>query len=170
MKKKLLFPLIAAFLLVPWPIAYAFDSANASNATVTITPADASVAPHIQAFGLAIGSVEPGELFTVDTSGAGVDKQFSLCITNTDEMVACYRYMTLNIGIYVRTNDGNWNKVTTAGGAVPDIYLTIQDGIVSFTLPADAFYKITIDKGCFYCYGNDKNGYIAAPDFNLTVD
>jgi hypothetical protein len=44
----------------------------------------------------------------------------------------------------------------------------MQGGLVSFMLPGNATYKITIDKGCFYCYGANPAGNIAAPDFNLT--
>ena len=168
MNRKFLFPLIAALLLAPWPIVYAYDSVKAANVPVTIQAVDASAAPHIQAFGHAIGSVSPGELFRVDTSATGVDTLFTLFITNTNELVNCYRYMTLNIGIYVQTNTGGWQKVTAAGGTVPDVYLTMQGGLVSFTLPGNAAYKITIDKGCFYCYGANSAGNVAVPDFNLT--
>jgi hypothetical protein len=82
MKRKLLFPLMAALLLVPWPIAYAYDSASAANVPVTIEAADASAAPQIEAFGNAIGSVSPGDLFRVDTSATMVDTLFTLYLTN----------------------------------------------------------------------------------------
>lgn len=170
MKKKLLFPLIAALLLVPWPVAYAYDSVKAANDSVTIMAADASTAPQIQAFGHAIGGVNAGELFRVDTAATGVDTHFTLYMTNTDEMVDCYRYMTLHIVIYVQSGIDQWQKVTAAGGTAPDIYLTMQGGCVSFTLPANATYKITVENGCFYCYGVNSAGHIVAPNFNLAAD
>jgi len=166
MKKKLLFPLIAALLLAPWPIVYAYDSVSAASAPVTITAADASVAPQVKAFGHAIGGVSPGELFRVDTSTIGMDTLFTLCITNTDELVKCYRYMTLNIGIYVQRDTAQWQKVTASG----DFYLTMEGGMVSFFLPGSATYKITIEKGCFYCYGANAAGNITMPVFSLTAN
>jgi len=169
MKRKLLFPLIAALLLVPWPIAYAYDSVKAANIPMTIEAADPSAAPQMKAFGNAIGSVSPGELFRVDTTGAA-DTLFTIYLTNTDELVSSYRYMTLNIGIYVQTDTDRWEKATTfTGGTSPDIYLTMQGAVVSFTLPGSAKYKITIEKGCFYCYGVHSAGNIAVPEFNLTA-
>jgi hypothetical protein len=165
MKKKLLLPLLAALLLAPWPIVYAYDSVNAANLPVAISPANVSVAPQMQAFGHAIGSVSPGELFRVNTSTIVADTPFSLCFTNTDELMKCYRYMNLNIGIYVQTYADQWQKVTDSG----DIYLTLQSGLVTFNLTGDAVYKITIDKGCFYCYGANSAGNIAVPVFNLAA-
>jgi len=165
MKKKLLFPLIAALLLAPWPIVYAYDSANGADVPIAIIASDAAVMPQMQVFGHAIGGISPGELYRVDTSTIGVDTLFTLYLTNTNELAECYRYMTLNIGVYVRADTNQWQKVTASG----DIFLTMQGGTVSFTLPGNAVYKITIEKGCFYCYGANSAGNIAVPAFNLTV-
>jgi hypothetical protein len=165
MKKKLLLPLLAALLMAPWPIAYAYDSANAANLPVTISPANVSAAPQLQAFGHAIGSVSQGDLFRVDTTAIAADALFSLFLTNTEDLVKCYRYMNLNIGVYVQTEPGQWQKITSSG----DIYLTLQGGFVSFNLTGDAVYKITIDNGCFYCYGANPEGNIAVPTFNLAA-
>jgi hypothetical protein len=162
MKRKLLLPLIAAVLLVPWPIAYAYDSVTASNTPVAIQAADESIAPQMKAYGNAIGSVSTGELFRVDTASMQADTLFTLYLTNTDELTNGYRYMNLNIGIYVQTEAGQWEKIIAGANSV-DLYLTMQGGLVSFVLPGGAQYKITVDKGCFYCYG----GGAAAPSFNL---
>jgi hypothetical protein len=45
----------------------------------------------------------------------------------------------------------------------------MQNGQVSFTLPGYARYKITIDKGCFYYYGDSDGEGAVAPEFYLTV-
>jgi hypothetical protein len=170
MKRKLLFPLVAALLLVPWPIAYAFDEVKAANLPLTIAAAEPSLAPKMEAFGNAIGGVTPGDLFQVDTSGIVVDTQFTIYLTNTDELIHSYRYMTLNIGIYVQTDTDRWERATASNGdAFQDVYLTMQNGLVSFTLPGNARYKITIEKGCFYCYGVNPGESIASPEFNLTA-
>ena len=169
MKRKLLFPLIAALLLAPWPVAYAYDEVRAADMPLTIVAADPSSAPQIKAFGHAIGSVSPGDLFQVDMSSIAVDSVFTMYLTNADELVHSYRYLTLNIGIYVQTDIDRWEKLTAAAGeTLHDIYLTMQGGLVSFTLPGSARYKITIEQGCFYYYGSGA-GSIAIPGFNLTT-
>jgi hypothetical protein len=168
MKRKLLFPVIAALLLAPWPVAYAYDKAMAVNIPVTIEAADPSTAPKINAFGNAIGGVTPGDLFYIDTADSTGDMLFTLYITNTDELVHYYRYITLNIGIYVQADIDQWEKVNTGDGEIPpETYITMQSGTLSFTLPGYAKYKITIEKGCFYSYGADSNKSIPVPKFYL---
>jgi hypothetical protein len=170
MKRKLLFSLVAALLLTPWGVAYAYDEVNASNIPLTIEQADPALAPNINVVGNAIGGVTAGDLFQIDTSGTTTDTLFTLYFTNLDELVHSYRYMTLNIGIYVQTNINEWEKATTiAGETFPDIYITMQGGLVSFTLPGASKYKITIDKGCFYSYGATPNKSAAIPRFYITT-
>ena len=170
MKRKLLFPLIVALLLAAWPVVYAYDNALADNIPTTIEVADPSTAPQLNGFGNAIGKVTPGDLFHVDTSGVTADTLFTLSITNTDELVHSYRYMTLNIGIYVQADIDRWEKIYTGSGEIPpETYITMQSGTVSFSLPGCAKYKITIDKGCFYCYGAKSNNSVPVPEFYLTT-
>lgn len=170
MKRVIFFSLIAALLLIPCAVAYANDDVQAAGNAVNIEPADPTLAPSIEVFGNAIGGVEAGDLFLIDLSGTMVDTEFTLSITNTDELVHSYRYMTLNVGIYVQTDVGGWEKVTTiAGETLPDIYITMQGGIVSFTLTGNARYKITIDKGCFHSYGVAQGKKTAVPSFYLTA-
>jgi len=170
MKRKLLFPLIVALLLAAWPVAYAYDNALADNIPTTIEVADPSTAPQLNGFGNAIGKVTPGDLFHIDTSGVTADTLFTLSITNTDELVHSYRYMTLNISIYVQADIDRWEKVNTGSGEIPpETYITMQNGTVSFSLPGCAKYKITIDKGCFYCYGAKSNNSVPVPEFYLTT-
>ena len=94
----------------------------------------------------------------------------TLLMTNTDELIHNYRYLTLNVGVYVQTSTDQWEKVTTDNGELlPDTYITMLNGKVSFTLPGYAKYKITIDKGSFYCYGTNTGESAASPEFYLTV-
>ncbi len=170
MKRKLLFPLIAALLLSPWPVAYAYDGAMANNAPMNIEPAESSAAPRINAYGNAIGGITPGDLFYIDSSQSNADTLYTLYITNTDELIHHYRYMTLNIGVYVQTDVDTWEKVIQNEGETPrDNYVTLHNGEVSFELPGCANYRITVDKGCFYCHsiGADKDA--ASPRFYMTV-
>ena len=170
MKKKLIFLLLAILLLTPWPVAYAYGNTMAEQAPIQITAAESAATPHWQAFGHAIGGVTPGDLFYIDTDNLTADTPVTLYITNTDELVHYYRYLTLNVGVYVQTDVDQWEKVTTGNGeSLPDTYITMLNGRVSFTLPGYARYKITIDKGCFYCYGNGDDGNAISPAFYLTA-
>jgi hypothetical protein len=168
MKRKLIFLLLTALLLTPWPVAYAHDAAAGQN-PIQIEAAEATAAPHWNAFAKAIGGVSPGDLFYIDTGDITTDMLVTLYITNTDELVQYYRYLTLNVGVYVQTGTDQWQKATAGNGELlTDIYLTMLNGRVSFTLPGYAKYKITIDKGCFYCYGST-DGSTTSPTFYLTV-
>jgi hypothetical protein len=166
MKRKLLFPVIAALLLAPWPVAYAYDEAMAVNAPMTIEAAEPGATPSLQAYRNFIGSITPGDLFYIDVSETATDTFYTLCITNTDELIRNYRYMNLNIGVYVQTDIDKWEKV---GVNPPDIYLTMQNGAVDIKLPGCGNYKITVDKGCFYCHGVGAEGNVASPEFYLST-
>ena len=170
MKKKLIFPLLAALLLIPWPVAYAHDNALAGQAPIQIEAADPAAVPQWKAYGNAIGGVTPGDLFYINSGNNTADMPVTLHMTNTDELVHNYRYLTLNVGVYVQTGTDQWEKATAGNGELlPDTYITMLNGKVSFTLPGYAKYKITIDKGCFYCYGTDTGESAASPEFYLTV-
>jgi len=166
MKRKLLFPLIAALLLAPWPVAYAYDEAIAANSPLSVEAAEPASAPSINAYGHSIGGVAPGDLFYINSSETATDTFCTLYITNTDELISCYRYMNLNIGIYIQTDIDKWEK---AGGNPEDIYLTLHNGMVDITLPGCGNYKITVDKGCYYCHGVGKDGNIASPEFYIST-
>ena len=169
MKRKLLFPLIAALLLAPWPVAYAYDEALAINSPGNVEPAEVAAAPRLNAFGHSIGSVTPGVLFYVESANTTNDIHLSLYITNADELVHQYRYMNLKIGIYMQTGIDEREEVTWGEEAPRDIYITMQSGMTELTLRGYTNYKITVDKGCFYCYGAGMSEKAAFPQFYLTL-
>ncbi len=170
MKRKLIFFLIAALLLVPWTVAYAYDDAAAATGPVMITSPGPDSLPRFNVYGKAIGGLTPGDIFLIDCSGSTIDTSFTLYITNTDELVHNFRYMTLNIGTYVETDPGGWEKVATVEGENPrETYLTMQNGMMSFVLAGGTKYKITIEKGCYYCYGTGTDGKSTLPEFYLTA-
>jgi len=168
MKRKLVFTLITVLLLFPWTVAYAYDNAAASTEPVEITPAGSESLPRFNVCGNAIGGVIPGDIFIIDSTGKEMDSSFTLYISNADELIHNYRYMTLNIGVYIQAQTGDWEK-TTPGENSQDIYLTMQNGTVSFVLTGNAKYKITVDKGCYYCYGIGPGRIVVLPDFYLTT-
>jgi hypothetical protein len=170
MKKNVFFVLIAALLLAPWPVVYAYDGVNADSETSYIQPAETGAGPQMQAYGNAIGSVTPGDLFIVDMTPANGDTYFELIISNANELVTDYRFMNLKVGIFIQgADEQHWNRLTASNGdALPDIYITMFSGKADFVLPGGSKYKIVIDTGCFYCYGKRSGVEIASPTFYLT--
>jgi hypothetical protein len=169
MKKVLFIVLTLVLLLIPCGVAYAYDEAGADESHMTIEPADQAAAPYIEAFGNAIGGVKAGDLFYIDVSGTTADTPFTLYITNTNELVHSYRYMNLNVGIYVQTDTDNWEKLSVlVGEPCLDLYLTMQNGLVNFTLPGGAEYKVTIENGCYRSYPITSGKSSTIPNFYLT--
>ena len=169
MKRKLILSLLAMLLLTPWPVAYAYDEVLAVNETINIEPAGETATPQMNAFGYAIGVVTSGDLFYIDSANTIADIHLTLYITNTDELVNRYRYMNLKIGIYKEFDIDQWEEVTWGIEETQrDIYLTMQGGMTEFTLPGYGNYKVTIEKGCFYCYGYGPDESTVFPEFYLT--
>ncbi len=169
MKRKIIFAFVVALLLAPWPVAYAHDDALAMNSPANIEPAEEAAAPKMNVFGHAIGGITAGDLFYIDSDNMTADTHYTLYITNTDELVNQYRYMNLKIGIYRQTDADRWEEVTWgAEEEIHEVFITMQSGITEFILPGYNSYKITIDSGCFYCYGVDESGIAAIPKFYLT--
>jgi len=173
MRKKLIFILLAVLLLTPWPVAYAYNTGDsvAVQEAVRIEAAELSAAPSFNVFGRAIGGVSaPGDLFYVDAANSPADVSFILCLTNTQELVRCYRYMILKVGVYAQTDTNQWEKVSlSTTEPVSDTYVTLLNGQVSFSLRGGAKYKVTVDSGCFYCTAVDADGGSLSPQFYLTL-
>ena len=159
---RLIFPLLCVLLLTPWPIAYAYDTVNAAEPPVQITAAEAT--PSITAFGKAIGSVKPGDLFYIDVSNSPADIEVNLYLTNASELVHNYRYMILKVGVYVQSGGNGWEKAS-----LPDTYLTMHNGGVSFRLQGYARYRVSLDGGSFYCLTADETKEELSPRFYLEV-
>jgi len=171
MRKKLILTLLAILLLTPWPVAYAYDNALAGPEPIQIEAAETSAAPSWSAFGKAIGGVTPGDLFYIDVMNNSADTLVTLYITNSEELIHYYRYMILKVGVYVQADTNQWEKaITGSGEQIPDIYITMQNGKVSFTLPGYAKHKVTLDSGCFYCFRTDADEGSMSPKFYLTAE
>ncbi len=174
---KRFFPLIALLLLAPWPVVYAhtYTDDMAGQDTVRIEAAEASATPSMAVFGKAIGRVTPGDLFYIDASDNQThnqaDIQVNLYLTNTQDLINYYKYLILKVGVYVENDAGEWEKASMGNGElIDDIFITMRNGRVSFTLPGLAKYKVTIDSGNFYCFSvsGDKSSF--SPQFYLEVD
>ena len=115
LRKRWFFPLLAVLMLVPWPVAYAFDSARvqAESEEVSITPAPPPEMPHWKAFGKAIGGVsQPGTIFYLDAAESTMDFPVTLYLTNASELASAYRYLHLRVGVYVQNGAGGWEKAS----------------------------------------------------------
>jgi len=172
---KRFFPILALLILTPWPIAYAhtYTDDTADQDAVRIEVADPSVAPSFgDVFGKTIGGVTtPGDLFYIDATNNAADIQITLYITNAQELSHCYRYLILKVGGYVENSAGEWERASMGNGEpIPDTFITLHNGQVSFTLPGLAKYKVTIDSGGYYCINAVADGGSVSPQLYLTVD
>jgi len=163
---KRFFPLIVLLLLAPWPVAYAHDISDGvvGEETVRIEVAEASAQPTWTAFGKAIGGVTPGDLFYIDATDNPADIQVTLYITNANELIGSYRNLILEVGVYAGSDTGEWEKAST------DIFITMRNGQVSFTLPGYAEYKVTIDGGSYYCTTANSDSGSLSPQFYLEMN
>ena len=170
-KKFTLIFLIGMLLLILVPVSYAYGNDRATS-QVQIEAAEPAAAPSWTAFGRAIGGVTtPGDLFYIDTTKTTTDLQATLNFTNTQQLIHCYRYLNLEVGVYVEDEANQWQKIPcSTDGAIPDMYITLRNGQVGFMLPGNAKCKVTIDGGCFYCTRTNAEGGSISPQFCLVAE
>jgi len=165
--------ILSLLILAPWPVAFAYDMGNNESdaGMIQIEVAELSAKPEATVFGRTIGGIVPGDLFYIHTDDYPAEIMATLHVVNTEELIRCYRYMNLKVGVYVQANAGQWQESWEDGEKlIPDTYLTLHNGQVSFTLPSYAKYKITIDSGCYYCNTVNTDGGSVSPRFYLTVN
>ncbi|MFC1931069.1 hypothetical protein ACFLXJ_02570 [Chloroflexota bacterium] len=167
---KRIFPFFALTLLLPWPIAYAFDNNAAGQETVKIEVADESAKPTSTAFGQSISGIDPGELFRIDASSNTADIVVTLYLTNAEKLINYHRFMTLNVGVYVE-NNGEWERAYGSdGNQIQATVLSMKNGQVSFVLPGYAKYMIGVDSGAFFCRNANADASSLSPRFYLEVN
>lgn len=165
-----IFPYILLFLVLPWPVAYAAGADVASGkGEIIIDAAAPSAQPSYTAYGRAIGGVNnPGDLFYVDATGNSQDIKVTLYMTNAQWLVRYYRYLILDVGVYVETTAGHWERATASSGEkVPKTIISMSNGQVSFLLPGNSRYRVSIDSGCFYCGAAGADSRSLSPQFCL---
>lgn len=169
-----IFPLLAVLLLTPWPVAYAqsYNGDIVGQNAVQIEVAEASEKPTWTVFGRAIGGfTTPVDLFYIDATNNAADIHVTLYITNSQELMHCYRYLILKVGLYVENIAGEWEKASSGSGElISDSFITLCNAQVSFTLPGYLKYKVNIDSGSFYCTSINTGRGSFSPQFYLTVD
>ncbi len=172
MKKKLLFGLLMAALLVPWPVAYAYDGgspASGADYPVTVTPVESDLTPQVTVYGAAIGSIQPGDLFYIDTANATMDASFILFFTNNDDLAATYRSLSVEIGLFGRDTGGDWVPVTDYGPASQALFMCLKSGSTQFTVTGYNRYKVSVTHGYYDAFPFRAGDPPAAvPEFYLT--
>ena len=173
MKTRLIFIILCLILLAISPVAYVYgiDDSVLGQETVQVQAAEPSEAPSFTAFGRAIGGVTPGDLFFIDATEKMSDIHLTLYFTNTQSLIHYYRYMILKVGIYVESSAGKWQRAAGYDSQpIPDTFITLSNGEVSFTVAGGANYKGTIDGGRFYCITASAESDSLSPQFYLTAD
>lgn len=119
---------------------------SVSGADADIAAVEADGSPSWPAMhGNMIGTIETTSLFKVtpDPSYTG-DLLISVNLTNADELIKCYRFLMMKIGIFTPADDQVGRTEL----------LTIKNGTVSFELPRGAgwadFYRVKITSGSFH--------------------
>jgi hypothetical protein len=167
--KKLLtlgLALIAAFFIVTRLTPVAYGQTNDTAATpIQIEPANPNTAPTAQFYGGAICEVTAGDLFYLNATDAPMDINATLTITNPEDLIHYFRYLIFNITVEVKDDNGNWIAMQ-----LPDIYLTLKNGNVTFTLPGGANYKVAVAGGSANCLPYADGAGFALPNFYLEAE
>ena len=163
---------VGTLLLILMPVSYAYSNDMGARQMIHVEVAEPSVAPSWTVFGRAIGGVTtPGDLFYIDATGNATDLQVTLHLTNANQLIHCYRYLVLKVGVYAEGEVNQWQKASGWNDEpIHDAYITLRNGQARFALPGEAKYKVTIDDGCFYCFGTNAEGGSASPQFCLTTE
>ena len=165
--------LSAALLFTPWLATYAYGAVSGAvtDEAVQIESAKPPASPRATFYGMAAGSVSPGDLFYIDATGHGRDINATLYLTNTGDLTRYLKHLTLKIGIYAEDCNGQWQPALLSdSAAVPDAFLSLHSRPMSFSLAGDTRYKVTIDSGSFYCFTTNISGEKPSPQFYLTVE
>jgi hypothetical protein len=179
MRRLLKIALVAILIMAAasWMTTIAYGHTNAETLNADVQPdirveaAPLVDAPAAAFYGNAIGGVTAGDLFYVDSTNVSQDIYLNLYLTNTDELIHVFRYLTHKVGVYYEVAEGQWEKAPAIGGGdLPYTLLTMRNGVATFTLPGLAKYKVTIDSGSFNCHPAGPAGENIAPLFYLEAD
>lgn len=135
------------------------------------------------------GSVTtPGDLALIDATGTtmpnGGNVLVSIYITNLSTLASGYSSYAFPIEIFqcktscaassdTTTGDsGNWTNVTSAtplSSGNPTVFLTSNAGFVTFSLPYDYYYDVTIPKGGAFYTLSGVTSSNATPTYYITA-
>jgi hypothetical protein len=169
---KRLFPYIIIFIILPWPVAFAAGTEVTGGNAVSIEIAEPSAQPSYTVSGKAIGGIsKPGDLFYVDATNSPSEVELTLSLINSQRLISYYRYLILDVGVYVQNTSGEWERATTnSGEPLPKTILSMRNGQVGFLLPGSSRYRVAIDGGCFFCIKVAADGFSHSPQFHLEAN
>lgn len=157
-------------------IAYGHTSNGATldgtvESDIQVEAAPLTAAPSAIFYGNAIGSINPGDLFYIESANVTQDIVATLYLTNVDTLIHKFKYMNLKVGVYYEVAEGQWERALNRDGSIfPDILLTMKNGLVTLSLPGRARYKVTLDGGCYNSHPYYANSDNSAPQFYLEVE
>jgi hypothetical protein len=175
MKKtlKIILAIVITLLATAWavPAVYGQDNDNASQAGITVQATPPPATPAVVFYGNAIGTVNTNDLFLIDAINTPMDINIELYITNSDDLIHYLRYLILKVVVYIEDSNGQWQLVTEQNGlTLPDTYITLQNGQVTFTLRGQAHYKVAIESGTYHALPTQANVTKDAPQFYLNAE
>lgn len=148
---KLFFPILAISILAHWTIAYAHDNSRESQEALLVNAAETLTTPKLSVFGKAIDSVTTlQDLFYIGASNCPTDLAVTTQLTTANELIRCYPYLILKMGVYVQSDSGEWEKAGYDGKPISETFVLMLNGQVSFTSAGFTKYKLTVDSGSFY--------------------
>jgi hypothetical protein len=121
------------------------------------------------------GSITAGDLYYVDTIGYDGDVVATLYISNADALSKDYAYLNMQVNVWELTHTmpaDTWSSAQATyadGTAIGTVYLTLENGFITFVLEGNSHYAISIDGGNFYCVDTDAADGELSPDFYLEV-
>ncbi len=108
-----------------------------------------------------------GDLALIDASGASSNVILDVYITNLQDMAADYSSFAFPINIYSCASACSTASAWTAVSG-DSSYITSSGGFYSVSLPAGAWYDLTIESGGeYYCVATTTSGL--APSFFITA-
>lgn len=151
MLRKTIIIIFAIALLTPWPVAFAYDNGELNPLSCTVSVAPDANQP-FTVYGQMIGSVPTINLFTIDATNRQWDTSATLYITNTADLVKCYRYLIMECQVFLRLEDNSWKEVTSnCASSYQNSIISLRNGHIDFMLQGGGYYMVTIAQGSYYC-------------------
>ncbi len=116
------------------------------------------------------GSITAGDLYYIDTQSYTGDVYVTLYISNPDALSLDYSYLNMKANVWY-LNGANWDQATLVGpDVIGDVFLTLENGFVSFLLEGNTQYCISLDGGNYYLVDTNALGGDLSPDFYIEVE
>lgn len=117
-----------------------------------------------------------GSIAVIDASQVSTNVIVNVYITNLASLAQAYSSFAFPIDVWTSTNGSSWSQSSVVSTSPFSSYLTDTSGVISFSLPPNAYYDITMEGsddatiggGSFYCISTS-NGSLS-PSFYVTAN